>query len=447
MSETRSRRAACRLHGEAAAEPGFARREPPPVGEARAYTKGKTATTVRSRGTSGTVSHDLVIVLAAAAAGAAVLVLLLVVYGFARRSARHSAQGEVNAVVAQLTSRVDELADDLRRALEQAESEGRRSRYLGDLSVSIDLDEVLARTVQAASGLPGVDAAVVSIDAGEERPIIAASGITLDEAEGQAFASPPDGEANAVVVRYRHDGTAEGRIQSALAYPLAADTGKLGWLAVYSRSPEAALEDAAALELEDIAFRAGPALANALRFREARRQADLDALTGLHNRRYFHESLARECARAQRYGRRLALVVLDLDDFKAINEHIGHLAGDGVLAEAAERMRSVVRTADIPCRVGGDEFAVILPESGIGQADQLYRRIEAAVSARPIGQVQRLTLSAGVAELNENDDSNSLFERADEALYRAKEAGKSRVVPSVVPAPEEREGDTNSGAA
>jgi diguanylate cyclase (GGDEF)-like protein len=393
------------------------------------------------------VSRDLVIVVAAAAAGAAVLVLLLVVYAFARRSARKSAQGEVNAIVTQLTSRVDELATDLQRALEKAESEGRRGRYLGDLSVSIDLDEVLARTVQAASGLPGVDAALVSVDAGEERPIVAATGIPLEEAERQSFAAPPDGGARAVLVRYRHEAGAEGRIQSALAYPLAAETGQLGWLAVYSRSSDTALEDAASPELEEIALRAGPALANALRFREARRQADLDALTGLHNRRYFHESLQRECARAQRYGRRLALVVLDLDDFKAINERIGHLAGDGVLAEAAERMQSVVRAADIPCRVGGDEFAVILPESGIAQADQLYRRIDAAISARPIGQVQQLTLSAGVAELNENDDARSLFERADEALYRAKEAGKSRVVPSVVPAPEQREGGASSGAA
>jgi diguanylate cyclase (GGDEF)-like protein len=389
----------------------------------------------------------LVIVVAAAAAGAAVLVLLLVVYAFARRSARKSAQGEVNAIVTQLTSRVDELATDLQRALEKAESEGRRGRYLGDLSVSIDLDEVLARTVQAASGLPGVDAALVSVDAGEERPIVAATGIPLEEAERQSFAAPPDGDAQAVLVRYRHEAGAEGRIQSALAYPLAAETGELGWLAVYSRSSDTALEDAAAPELEEIALRAGPALANALRFREARRQADLDALTGLHNRRYFHESLQRECARAQRYGRRLALVVLDLDDFKAINERIGHLAGDGVLAEAAERMQSVVRAADIPCRVGGDEFAVILPESGIAQADQLYRRIDAAIGARPIGQVQQLTLSAGVAELNENDDARSLFERADEALYRAKEAGKSRVVPSVVPAPEQSEGGASSGAA
>jgi diguanylate cyclase (GGDEF)-like protein len=104
------------------------------------------------------------------------------------------------------------------------------------------------------------------------------------------------------------------------------------------------------------------------------------------------------------------------------------LAGDAVLAEAADRVREVVRSADIACRVGGDEFAVILPESSPEDADQLYRRIDAAVSARPIGKVGKLHLSAGVAALRSEDDSRSFFERADDALYRAKEAGKGRVV-------------------
>jgi diguanylate cyclase (GGDEF)-like protein len=174
--------------------------------------------------------------------------------------------------------------------------------------------------------------------------------------------------------------------------------------------------------------RAGPAIENARRFKEARQLADLDALTGLHNRRFFHETLSREVARAHRYSRNLALIVFDLDDFKEVNDRIGHLAGDAVLAEAAERVRDVVRSADIACRVGGDEFAVILPESSLDDADQLYRRIQAAVSARPIGQVGKLHLSAGVAELRSDDDSKSFFERADEALYRAKEAGKGQVV-------------------
>jgi diguanylate cyclase (GGDEF)-like protein len=86
----------------------------------------------------------------------------------------------------------------------------------------------------------------------------------------------------------------------------------------------------------------------------------------------------------------------------------------------------VVRSADIACRVGGDEFAVILPESGLSDAEQLYRRVQFAVSARPIGPFERLHLSAGIAQLRQDDDATSLFERADEALYQAKEAGKGQ---------------------
>ena len=120
--------------------------------------------------------------------------------------------------------------------------------------------------------------------------------------------------------------------------------------------------------------------------------------------------------------------MFDLDDFKAVNDRVGHLAGDSVLAQAAERVRDVVRSADVACRVGGDEFAVILPESTLADADQLYRRLQAAVSSRPVGQAGRLSLSAGIAELKPEDDPTAFFERADEALYSAKERGKAQVV-------------------
>jgi diguanylate cyclase (GGDEF)-like protein len=169
----------------------------------------------------------------------------------------------------------------------------------------------------------------------------------------------------------------------------------------------------------------------ALAQEEARRNrllADLDGLTGLHNRRYFHELLAREVARAQRYGRELALVVFDLDDFKSINDRIGHLAGDAVLAETAERARGVVRSADLACRVGGDEFAVLLPEASGREAELLYRRLHDAVSSRPVAEAGDVSVSAGIAELDADEEPNAFFERADEALYRAKERGKGQVV-------------------
>ena len=162
--------------------------------------------------------------------------------------------------------------------------------------------------------------------------------------------------------------------------------------------------------------------------RRYRLLADLDGLTGLHNRRYFHELLAREVTRAQRYGRELALVIFDLDDFKSINDRNGHLAGDGVLAETAARARGALRGADIACRVGGDEFAVLLPEASGAEAERLYRRLHDAVSSSPVGEAGDVSVSAGIAELQAGDEPNTFFERADEALYRAKARGKGQVV-------------------
>ena len=119
-----------------------------------------------------------------------------------------------------------------------------------------------------------------------------------------------------------------------------------------------------------------------MRFAEAREQAELDSLTGLHNRRLFYEFLGREIARAHRYERYVSVIVFDLDDFKRINDRVGHLGGDAVLVEVAKRIRSVVRATDIACRVGGDEFAVILPESSREDAELLAERIAIAIRAR-----------------------------------------------------------------
>lgn len=352
--------------------------------------------------------------------GAAVVALAALLVIAQRRSARQ-AETRVSTVVETLEKRMDELATELAGAVERAEEEGRRSRFLGEIAGSIDLDDVVAKTLDAAVSVTGADAALLSLDARSEGPpLVAGHGLAPDGAT--PISGPPDGSrAAAVHVTYSYDEEAPGQIRAGLGVPL-----DRGTVSVYSRTPGSDFDAEAARRLETLAERAAPALENAQEFREARRLADLDALTGLHNRRYFHELLARECARAHRYNRRLGLIVFDLDDFKDVNDRIGHLAGDAVLAEAAERVRSVVRTADVPCRVGGDEFAVVMPESGLEQAEQLFTRLQGAISGRPIGQAGRLHISAGVAELKPEDDSISFFERADQALYRAKDAGKGR---------------------
>jgi diguanylate cyclase (GGDEF)-like protein len=377
-------------------------------------------------------------IVVAIAAGAAAVALLVAVLWLVRGAGKGAQSDERLAdLVADMNSRMEGMVSELSEALEHAQEEGRRNRMLGELAGTIDLDEVLTRTLDAAGAMPGVDAALARLDNDGATPIIATLGLTTDEAQRQAIAGPPGGpEARSISLVYQYpaemvsnDG-ATNLIHSGLAVPVQTESGSIGFIAVFSRSRSHTWNEDEVRELEELALRAGPAIENAKRFREARQLADLDALTGLHNRRYFHETLGREVARAQRYDRQLALIVLDLDDFKAINDRIGHLAGDAVIAESSERVRDVVRSADIACRVGGDEFAVILPESTLADADQLYRRLQTALSARPVGQAGRLSFSAGVAELKPEDNPTAFFERADEALYRAKELGKAQVVAS-----------------
>jgi diguanylate cyclase (GGDEF)-like protein len=397
------------------------------------------------------------IALVATGAALAAILLTLIVQWFVRR-ADHDPDERLTQVVRELEARMDEMVRELTGALEQAQVEGQRNRQLGELAGTIDLDEVLTRVLEAAGSIPGSDAALVTLTptpAGQ--PIVATLGLSAEEAERQAVAGPPDGrEARAISVSYEYqpdEEQSDEAVRAGVAVPLPGETSPLGLMTIFTRQPEHRFGEDEIKELEELALRAGPAIENARRFREARQLADLDALTGLHNRRYFHETLAREVARAHRYQRNLALVIFDLDDFKAINDRIGHLAGDGVLAEGAERIRSVVRSADIACRVGGDEFAVILPESQLRDADQLYRRLQTAIASRPLGEAGALNISAGVAELRPDDDSISFFQRADNALYGAKEAGKGQVVaasmikphtpeptrlpPAVVPPPDE----------
>ena len=294
-----------------------------------------------------------------------------------------------------------------------------------ELAASLDPEVVTERVLAAAAALPAADAALLILDG---RPH--ALGLSAQEAERVAHETPPNTNLRSmeVVYRYRLEEVGPGSSlpRAALVVPLRIGTRTLGSLSAITRDHPHSFPDETAEALERLVSRAAPALGNALRFTEASRLAELDSLTGLYNQRVFHDLLAREVSRSRRYGRRLALCVLDLDDFKRINDRIGHLGGDAVLAEVAIRLRSVVRAADIACRVGGDEFAVILPESTRGDADHLAARIERAVAAEPIAKSGTLKISAGVAELSSDDTAADLFERADADLYRAKAAAKKK---------------------
>jgi diguanylate cyclase (GGDEF)-like protein len=346
-----------------------------------------------------------------------------------RRRSSHDGEAQVVATVEALETRLDELAQELSSALGRAEEEARRSRFLAQIGASIDLDDAIGSALETAMALPKADAAVVELEAtgdADER-LLGAIGLDEDGAVRIFTGAPDQRDARAVELSYLYgDENAGGAVHEALGVPLVTRSGRIGWLGIFSREPGVQFADDDLRALEELAERVAPAIENARRFREARKLADLDALTGLHNRRYFHETLAREVDRALRYQRRLSLVMIDVDGFKEINDRIGHLPGDAVLAEIADRIRQVVRSADIPCRVGGDELAVIVPEVEVGRARQLVGRIQRAVSSQPILRAGRVRVSAGVADLQPNDTPTSLFERADESLYAAKHAGKGK---------------------
>jgi diguanylate cyclase (GGDEF)-like protein len=216
-----------------------------------------------------------------------------------------------------------------------------------------------------------------------------------------------------------------------LAAPLVAEERVLGLLTLVG-DPERPFGRDDAERVGSLVGQGAVAIENARLHRLIQKQAKTDPLTQLLNRREFEEQLAREVERAQRFGTPVGLVVLDLDDFKLINDRFGHLAGDGVLKAAAGAIRQCTREIDQPARWGGEEFAVILPHTGLDGAARLAERLRQAIGERqiptPDGRSVRVTASFGVAALPGSGTTQvELTAAADDAVYRSKRAGKNRV--------------------
>src|SRR5438067_812917 len=241
------------------------------------------------------------------AVGAALVTLAVVsVALFARRRRLQSGSSqELLGVVSEMNTRMEGMIRALSESLESAQEEGRRNRYVSELAGSIDLDEVLARTLEAGGAVPGVDAALVSVAGNGDKPIVATLGLSAEEAHRQVISGPPDGhEARAISLVYQYPPSLAGAadlVHTGLAVPVPGEAASIGFLAVYSRS----------------------------------------------------------------------------SDHRFAEEEIRQLG---------------------------------------------------AISNRPVGQAGRLSVSAGIAQLADDDDPTTFFERADEALYRAKEHGKAQVV-------------------
>jgi diguanylate cyclase (GGDEF)-like protein len=290
----------------------------------------------------------------------------------------------VNAMAAQLETRGEQLRAERERVNAAVERVGET------LAATHEADQLLRVVVDVMVEAAGATSAVLVTESG-----------TI--AEGEA-------------------GADDERVE----VPLAAGRTRLGTLVLTAP----AFDEEERWALSSLAAQAAVALENARLHELVERQARVDDLTGLANRRRCEEALAEELARARRFGTPFALVLGDVDDFKTINDRHGHAVGDAVLREVAEVMRATLRDVDLAARWGGEEFVVLLPGTDAEAAAEVAERLRSALAAQLLGAPDgafRATASFGVAVYPTAQNAQELFETADRSLYRAKTSGKNRV--------------------
>jgi diguanylate cyclase (GGDEF)-like protein len=219
-----------------------------------------------------------------------------------------------------------------------------------------------------------------------------------------------------------------GRHERLVFVPVVALRKPIGVLALLGHDGNGDLKDGQLLRGIGIAL--GLSLENLRQKEELREMAAIDELTKVYNRRYFFEQLEREMAAAQRYDSPLALLIVDLDGLKYINDNYGHSAGDGALRTVAQCLVRLSRAADLVARLGGDEFAVILPRTDKGGAADIGARLQQAVSQSPLyvaeGVSAPLTISCGCGAFPEDaPDIEGLLRQADGSMYCGKAARRT----------------------
>ncbi len=288
----------------------------------------------------------------------------------------------------------------------------------------------VVRVLELAREQTAADAAVAIVGTASE-PILATVGLSQAEISQVGGLGVPDYRgARAIQVSFAGDDTPSGAtpIRSGLAVPLMDSATEPGMLAVLTRTPDRRFSEIDITSLENVLSLSRPALETSLELKEPDPVPERDPLTDLYDRPAFHALLDLEIARTRARRELLALLMLDVDRLTTINARIGHLAADEVLATIARVLNDLAGPRDLPCRVGGGRFGVVLAQADSRDAERLFERLQAALRERPLPNLGVVSFSGGVAELLAKDDATALIVRADAALGLAKSSGRDMVV-------------------
>ena len=293
-------------------------------------------------------------------------------------------------------------------------------------------DHGVLRLLEIARERTSADAAVAVLVDPKSEPMLATVGLSQAEvAQVERLGIPDYREARALQVSFNGEAnTPPGTspIRAGLAVPLLDEPHRPGMLAVLTRTSDRRFTDLDITTLEDVLSATKTELESSLSLREPDPVPELDALTELYDRRAFHNLLDREIARARRRGQPLSLLMLDVDRLTTLNARIGFLAADDVLAQIAAMLRDVAGRSDLPCRIGGGRFGVLLPRGDARDGEELFGRLQRILRERPLPEVGVMSVSGGVADLLESDDAAALLGRADAALGLAKGSGRDTVI-------------------
>jgi len=370
----------------------------------------------------------IAILTGAVALGAVSVVLLFLT---ARRLLGRQEQ-IVTAMLARYDDRLAEFAQTLNDALNQT-LPARITAAISGAPAQPELPEHgVMRMLEIARERTAADAAIAVVGNRKNEPMLATVGLSEAEAAQVGGIGVPDYRgARAIQVSFAGEGDTPllgNAIRAGLAVPLLDSATEPGMLAVLTRKPDRKFSELDITTLEDVLSGTRPALETSLELREPDPVPERDPLTALYDRPAFHALLEREIARARRASEPLALLMLDVDRLTTLNARIGHLAADGVLAQIAAMLNDAAGPRDLPCRVSGGRFGVLVSEGDGRDAEALFERLQHALHERPIPEVGSVTLSGGIAELLPNDDGVALVVRADAALGLAKGSGRDTVV-------------------